>query len=174
MTKKKKFEDICFPVPKDISVNLPQKVDDNLILKKHLFQQTIQTAYQISIPYGFTSSYELEKPHQLVTEEQIETVVSLFQAIQPQDSIEAALAQQFIIVHLQAIESAKSGLMERDLKKFELTHQILKTLREHRNKGTQQISVQYVHHGQIVNDSLVNIKTRKKEPEPIIIEGESL
>ena len=177
--KKKSLEDVCFPVPQNFSLatttNVPATIDSNETVKKCLFQQTIKIAYQISIPYNFTNSYDLEKPYQLVTEEQIETVSSLFQALQPQDAVEAALVQQFIIVHLQAIESASGGMDEKDIKKFELTHQILKTLREHRNKGAQQISVQYVYQGQIVNDPVVNIKTgRKKELKPVTIEGKTL
>jgi len=176
--KKKSLEDTCFPVPQNFSlatINAPTTIDSNETVKRHLFQQTLKIAYQISVPYNFTTSYEPEKPYQLVTEEQIESVASLFQAIRPQDAIEAALAQQFIIVHLQAIKSAAGGMNEKYIKQFELTHQILKTLREHRNKGAQQISVQYVHHGQIVNDPVVNIKTGPKgEKEPVTLEGKAL
>lgn len=167
--KKKKLDDVCFPVPKDISLAVTQKIDDNITLKNHLFQQTIQTAYQISIPYSFTASYEPEKPYQLTTDEQTETVAKLFQAIQPQDAVEMALAQQFIVVHLQAMNSAKSGISEKDIKKFELTHQILETLTKYRAKGAQQISVQYnVNQGQVVN-----IKGgRGSEEEPLTLKGE--
>ncbi len=178
MAKKKKITDICFPVPQNFSLattNVPATIDSNETVKKCLFQQTIKIAYQISIPYDFTSSYNPEKPYQLATEEQIEMVASLFQAIRPQDAVEAALAQQFIIVHLQAIKSAAGGMNEKDIKQFELTHQILETLQKYRSKGAQQISVQYVHQGQIVNDPVVNIKTgRKKELKPVTIEGKTL
>lgn len=128
MAKKKKITDICFPVPQNFSLatttDVPATIDSDETVKKHLFQQTLQTAYQIRIPSRFTPSFEPEKPHQLATEEQIETIASLFQALQPQDAIEAALAQQFIIVHLQVIESATGGIDEKDIKKLELTHQI--------------------------------------------------
>ena len=178
--KKKNIEDVCFPVPQNLSLstptNVPATIESNEPVKKHLFQQTLQTAYLISIPYNFTSTYNREKPYQLVTEEQIATVVSLFQALQPQDAIEAALAQQFIIIHLQAIDSAKRGIGEIDIKKLGLTHQILETLQKYRSKGAQQISVQYVHQGQIVNDQVVNVKAKQKKEEvnPITIEGEVL
>jgi len=176
--RKKSLEDICFPIPQNFSLtttNVPATIDTNETVKKHLFQQTLKTAYQISIPYNFTTSYNPEKPYQLVTEEQIETVSSLFQALQPQDAVEAALAQQFIIIHLQAIKSASGGVCERDIKKFELTHKILETLQKYRSKGAQQICVQYVHQGQIVNDQTVNIKTgRKEKAEPVTIEGKVL
>jgi len=152
MARKKKLEDVCFPVPKGMSLSVSQKVDENVTLKNHLFQQTIQTAYQIKIPYSFTTSYEPERPYQLTTEEQTETVANLFQAIQPKDAVELALAQQFIVVHLQAIDSAMSGISEKDIKKFELTHQILETLTKYRTRGAQLINVQYnLNQGQIVN-----------------------
>lgn len=172
MAKKKKINDICFPVPQNFSLattNTPATIDSNETVKKHLFQQTLKIAYQISIPYNFTSSYEPEKPYQLATDEQIEMVASLFESIRPQDAVEAALAQQFIIVHLQAIDSATKGLDEEDIKKLELTHKILETLQKYRSKGAQQISVQYnVNQGQVVN-----IKNGpKSEKEPVILEGE--
>lgn len=148
----KKLEDICFPVPKTFSFNVPAKIDSNEKIKKYIFQQTIQSAYQKKIPYNFTSNYNPETPYQLVSDEEIENVVSLFQAIQPQDALELALAQQFIVTHLQAMNSVNSGMCERDIKKFELTHQILETLMKYRSKGAQQIQVNYNHNqGQIVN-----------------------
>lgn len=172
---KKSLEDICFPVPQNFSLTTttPATIESNETVKKSLFQQTIQTAYQIKIPSNFTSSYNYEKPYQLVSEEQVEMVSSLFQSLQPRDAVEATLAQQFIIVHLQAIKSANGGVCEKDIKKFELTHQILETLQKYRCKGAQQISVQYVHQGQIVNDQVVNIKTFQKE-EPVTIEAKAL
>lgn len=177
--KKRTLEDICFPVPRKFSLttttNTPIPINSNETVKKHLFQQTIQTAFQVKVPYNFTNSYNPEKPYQLVSEEQIEIVSSLFHALQPQDAVEAALAQQFIIIHLQAIKAVSDGVCEKDIKKFELTHHILETLQKYRSKGAQQISVQYVHQGQIVNDQIVNIKTREKEElEPVIIEAKAL
>lgn len=174
--KKKSLEDICFPVPENLSLttaNVPVSIDSNERLKKSLFQQTIQIAYKIGIPYKFTSSYDPEKPYQLVSEEQIETVTSLFQALQPQDAVEAALIQQFIVVHLQSIESAHNGIDETDVKKIELTHKILETLQKYRTKGAQLINVQYnVNKGQVFNDSKVNINANQEE-DPITIEGKT-
>lgn len=174
MKKKKGIEDTCFPVPQNFAFTAPSPVgiDTNQKLKKSLFQQTIRTAYQVEIPCNFTSQYNRQRPHKLVTDEQIETVVSLFQALQPQDAVEAALAQQFIITHIQAVSSARKHFTERDIKKFELTHQILETLQKYRSKGAQLISVQYnVNQGQIFNKPEINIKTSQKEPEPVTIEG---
>lgn len=174
---KKTLEDICFPVPQNFALTTTKliTIESNETVKKSLFQQTIQTAYQVKIPYSFTSEYSRERPYQLVSEEQIEMVASLFQALQPQDAVEAALAQQFIIVHLQAIKEAASGVGERDIKKFELTHSILETLQKYRTKGAQLINVQYnVNQGQVFNGSKINIKTGRKEEEPITIEGETL
>jgi hypothetical protein len=178
MTKKTKrtLKDICFPVPQNfaLTTTTPATIHSNETVKKSLFQQTIQAAFQITIPYTFTSEYDRERPYQLVSEEQIEMVSNLFQALQPQDAVEAALAQQFIIVHLQAIRKVKDGVDDRDIKKFELTHSILETLQKYRTKGAQLINVQYnVNQGQIFNGSKVNIKTGRKEEEPITIEGET-
>ena len=169
---KKSLEDVCFPVPKNftLTTTLPAPICTNEAIKKSLFQQTIQTAYRISIPSGFTSSYKKEKPYSLVSEEKIEMVASLFQALQPQDAIEAALAQQFIIVHLQSIDSAKSGLSDKDIKKLELSHKILETLQKYRSKGAQQIQVNYNHNqGQINNIKMVHEGSYMKT-----IEGEIL
>ena len=170
---KKALADVCFPVPHNFALtttSVPATIESNEVVKKSLFQQTIKTAYQISIPSSFTSSWNREKPYQLVSEEQIEMVSSLFQAIQPQDASEAALAQQFIIVLLLAIDSAKSGLSDRDIKKLELSHQILETLQKYRSKGAQQIQVNYNHNqGQINNINMVN-----QETAPTTIEGEVL
>lgn len=172
------MEDICFPVPQNFALTTTTlaTIESNETVKKSLFQQTIQTAYQIKIPYEFTSSYKREKPHQLTSEDQVETVISLFHSLQPRDAVEAALAQQFIIVHLQSIKSASGGIGEKDIKKFELTHQILETLQKYRTKGAQLINVQYnVNQGQVFNGSKISIKTnRKEEHEPITIEGEAL
>jgi hypothetical protein len=167
MTKKKKtIEDVCLPVPQNLSLSRPSSVESNDPLKKHLFRQTLQTAYRVEIPYRFTTSYNPEKPHALVTEEQIEMVAALFQALQPQDAVEAALAQQFIIVHIQAIEAAHGGIGEIGIKKFELSHQILETLTKYRTKGAQFINVQYNHNQGQIN----NIKIVKEEKEPTTVE----
>lgn len=152
MAKRKKLEEVCFPIPEDASLSVQQSVDENACLKGHIFQQTVQTAYQISIPYSFTSEYSRERPYKLTTEEQTETVLSLFRALQPKDAVELALAQQFIVTHIQAINSVKNGIGEKDIKKFELTHQILETLTKYRTRGAQLINVQYnLNQGQIVN-----------------------
>src|SRR5690554_5347510 len=164
--KKKSIEDICLPVPQNLSLNRPSSVESNDPLKKHLFRQTLQTAYRVEIPYRFTTAYSPEKPHALVTEEQIEMVSALFQALQPQDAIEVALAQQFIIVHIQAMEAAHGGIGELGIKKFELSHQILETLTKYRTKGAQLINVQYNHNQGQIN----NIKVVKEEKEPTTLE----
>lgn len=164
--KKRTVEDICLPVPQNISFSRPSSVESNENLKKYLFRQTLQTAYRAEVPYTFTSSYNPEKPYPLVTEEQVATVLSFFQALQPQDAIEVALFQQFIIVHIQAIEAAVSRIGESHIKKFELSHQILETLTRYRTKGAQLINVQYNHNQGQIN----NIKVIKEEAEPPTVE----
>lgn len=163
MAKKKKLEDVCFPIPKNFSLAIPQKIDANEKVKKHIFQQTLQAAHKLKIPYEFKSSYNPEEPYQLASKEEIEEIISLFQAIQPKDAIELALAQQFIIVHIQAIKSAIGGLNDIGLKKIELTHHILESLNKYRTKGAQLINVQYNHNQGQIN----NIKVVEKD-NPII------
>lgn len=166
----KNLDDICFPVPQNFSLNVPAHIDSNEKVKRHIFQQTLQTAYKISIPSNFTSSYCREEPHQLVSDEQIETVVSLFQALQPQDALEIALSQQFIVIHIQAMISAKTGLSDRDLKKFELSHQIIETLMKYRNKGSQQIQVNYNHNQGQINH--IKVVESGKQLETIEVKNE--
>lgn len=164
--------DVCFPVPENLSLNVPDKIDSNMAVKKHIFQQTIQGAYQKQIPYNFTSSYNKEDPYQLVTEKEIATVVSLFQALQPKDALELALAQQFIITHIQAVQSALSGMSESDVKKFELTHKILETLMKYRSKFAQLIQVNYNHNEGQVND--IKIVKEDKSPETIEVNSKHI
>ena len=166
----KDVRDICFPMPQNFSLSVPAKIDSKENVKRYLFQQTVQTAYKKQIPSNFTSSYNPVSPHQIVTDDEIENVVSLFQAIGPQDALEMALAQQFIITHIQAINAVSTGMNERDIKKFELTHQILETLTKYRCKGAQQIQVNYNHNqGQINN---IRVMEPEKQQEPIEVKNE--
>lgn len=165
----KSLEDICFPVPQNFSLSVPAKIESKEKVTKYVFQQTIQAAYQRKVPYNFTSSYDPVTPYQLVSEEEIENVVGLFQAFQPQDALEVALAQQFIVTHLQAMKSVNSGICERDIRKFELTHRILETLMKYKTKGAQQIQVNYNHNQGQIN----NIKVEATiQQEPIEVQNE--
>jgi hypothetical protein len=166
----KDLRDICFPMPQNFSLNVPAKIDSKESVKRYIFQQTVQTAYQKKIPYNFTSSYNPESPYQLVADDEIENVVTLFQAIGPQDALEMALAQQFIITHIQAVNSANGGMNEKDIKRFELSHQILETLTKYRCKGAQQIQVNYNHNqGQINN---IRVMESEKQQETIEVKNE--
>jgi hypothetical protein len=162
MAKKRKIEDVCFPVPKKFSM-CPQQQESNEKLEVHIFRQTIQVAFGIRIPYSFTSKYNPEPSYQLVSDEQTQEVLSLFQAFQPKDAIERALAQQFIVAHIQAMQSPHDGhLNEIAIKKIELTHQVLETLNKYRTKGAQLISVQYNHNqGQINNVNINKVDENK-------------
>lgn len=72
------MDDICFPVPQHFSLTatVPAIINTNETIKKSLFQQTIKTAYRVDVPSRFTSSYNKERPYQLVSEEQIEKALS--------------------------------------------------------------------------------------------------
>jgi hypothetical protein len=160
---KKKLEKICFPVPQHFMTTpttptAPAPINSKV--KESIFRQTLQTAFQIKIPYSFESSYQPEKPHQLATDDQVALIASLFEALNPLDAVEMALAQQFIILHIQAINAAKGGIGDRDMKRFELTHKILETIQKYKTKGAQLIQVQYNHNqGQINN---INVKGEDK------------
>ncbi|MDB2614339.1 hypothetical protein N9Y92_04205 [Chlamydiales bacterium] len=171
--KKESMHDICFPVPQNFSLvnkNTSTSINSNEVVKKSLFQQTIKAAFQLSIPYEFTSAYNQEEPYNIITEEQQEAVISLFQAIEPKDAIEAALAQQFIVTHSQAMRTAHKGLDEIGLKKIELTHKILETLQKYRSKGAQQIQVNYNHNEGQIN----NFRPSKKGDDSVTVEVESV
>jgi hypothetical protein len=100
MTKKEPLKTSTLPVPQNISFSRPPSDESNEDLKKYIFRQTLQFAYRAEVPYTFTSAYNPEKPYPLATEEQVATVLSFFQALQPQEAVEVALVQQFIIVHI--------------------------------------------------------------------------
>lgn len=163
MAKKKKVEEICFPVPQTFMKTPAAPAPMNPNVKANIYRQTVQAAFQISIPYNFTSSYNPEKPHQIASEDQLAMVASFFEALNPQDAIEMALAQQFIIVHIHAINSAKDGLGERDLKIFELSHQVIETFQKYKSKGAQLIQVQYNHNQGQINNVTINENKNKHE-----------
>lgn len=164
MAKKRKMEEICFPVPKNFLMPAaPAQVSPRV--KADIFRKTVQGAFQISIPSRFTTSYQPEKPHQIASDDQLAMIASLFEALNPENAVEMALAQQFIVVHMQAISSAttSSGLGSFDLKMLELSHQIIETFLKLKTKGAQIIQVQYNHNQAQYNNVTINKNSNKNE-----------
>jgi len=173
MTKKKKLDDIYFPVPQNLNVTQVEKAEINKDVIKRIIQGAVMMAFKISRPDRCDYNGNPVRAKAKATDEQMEMVIHLIESLQPQDAIEAALASQFAVTYIRGMNT--SQYFNLNLELFEFGHKALETLQKYRSKGAQQISVQYVHQGQIVNDPVVNIKTsRKKKPEPVTIEGEAL
>lgn len=164
MVREKKVETVCFPVPKNFMKTPAAPAPISQKVKEDIFRQTVQAAFRISVPYNFTSDYNPEKPHKIASEDQLALVAALFEGINPQDAVEMALAQQFIIIHIQALSEWRN-IGDSEIKMIELTHQILECLQKYKTKGAQLIQVQYNHNqGQINN---ININENKNKHETI-------
>lgn len=170
MGKKKLREDLYFPIPQDISLRPSNNNEEDPTVTKQIVRQTLQAAYRREIPdppgqwhheYG-------KKPRPLVSKEQVLQVTNLLQAIQPTNAIESALASQFIACHIHGMKEFTKNSTKSALSLFEHSHKALETLQKYRNKGQQQINVQYnVNQGQVVN-----IKQTIDEIKPEILDIE--
>lgn len=169
MGKKKQREDMYLPIPHDISLRQLVQADDP-ILTKQVIRQTLQAAYRKEIPAApgpWHSEYG-KKPKPLVSDEEVLHVTSLLQAIQPANAVECALAAQFVACHTYGMKEFTRNSTKWALNLFEHSHKALDTLQKYRNKGQQQINVQYnVNQGQVVN-----IKQTKEDIKPEIIDIE--
>lgn len=170
MGKKKPREDMYFPIPQGISLRPSSQFEDDPGLTRQIVRQTLQAAYRRDMPeppgpwhhdYG-------KKPKPLVSDEQVLHVTSLLQAIQPTNAVESALAAQFVACHTYGMREFTKNSTKWALNLFEHSHKALDALQKYRNKGQQQINVQYnVNQGQVVN-----IKQAKGEIKPEIIDIE--
>jgi hypothetical protein len=107
-----------------------------------------------------------KKPKPLVSEEQVLQVTSLLQAINPKDALESALAAQFVACHISGMDDFIRNSTKWAVMLFDHSHKALDALHKYRNKGQQQMTVQYnVNKGQVVN-----IKQMKEEIKPEIQE----
>jgi len=161
-------EDIFFPVPVDFNPIKTEKPAANIGAIKRIIQGTVRLAYSLKSPKLWDYSGRPIKPKAVATNDQMETVMHLIEALEPKDAIEAALASQFAITYIRAMESTSDfDTIHLDLDLFEFGHKVLEALQQYRSKGAQQISVQYnVNQGQVVN-----IKNVKKDEQPATLEG---
>jgi hypothetical protein len=168
--KKKKIpEDTYYPVPLDFTPIKPERVQVNHSVVRRIVRSTVQAAYRLKTPAQRDWQGNYIKLKAVATDEQVEMVMHLVESLQPMDAIEAALASQFAITYIRAIEGKHhDGEPSLNLELFEFGHKVLEALQKYRSKGAQQISVQYnVNQGQVVN-----IKNIKPENIPETLEGE--
>jgi hypothetical protein len=82
--------------------------------------------------------------------------------LQPADAIEAALASQFAISYIRGVDASAYDPMDKALRWFEFSHQVLDTLTKFRTKGAQLINVQYNHNqGQINHIKIVDAESKQ-------------
>lgn len=158
ITKRVDPEEICFPLPSDLSV--PVMPTTNSALMKHLLRMAMKVAFKKETTYyEEENSWSKERVEQKISDEDVQMVVSLWQSINPQDSVEAALTMQFIVTHLQGIkkfandnESWKDPNHDHARDLLSLSHCALEMLQKYRAKGAIQYFVQYnINKGQVVN-----------------------
>jgi hypothetical protein len=169
MTKKKNLEDIYYPVPQNFCSTQTEKPPLNREVIKQIIQGAIKGAYRLKNPSPYDYHGNPIRAKAVATQEQINMVVHLIEALQPSDAIEAALASQFAITYIRGLEESSKDYSNGStmIGFFEFGHQVLEAYQKYRNKGAQQISVQYnVNQGQVVN-----IKNVRKENQPITLEG---
>jgi hypothetical protein len=169
-TKKKRApEDVYYPVPLDFTPVKAERAQVNHGAVRRIVRSAVQAAYRLKTPQQWDWKGNYVKPKAVATDEQVEMVMHLIESLQPIDAIEAALASQFAITYIRAIEGKHhDGEPSLNLELFEFGHKVLEALQKYRSKGAQQISVQYnVNQGQVVN-----IKNIKPESGPETLEGE--
>lgn len=159
MSKKKPREDAYFPIPQDISLRNSDQFTDNPILTKRVIRETLQAAYRRETPSPLGNYHQDygKKPKPLVSDEEVMHVTNLLQAIQPMNAVESALAAQFVACHTGGMREMTRNYTKWALNLFEHSHRALDALQKYRNKGQQQINVQYnVNQGQVVNIKQTN------------------
>ena len=172
MAKRKSPADIRLPIPSDISLSSPPAATGlSPGLQKLMVRQAVQAAYHYADKRVELGTFEdRHQPQQLVSDEQIELVTALMQTLQPTNAIEAALAAQFAATHIRgmrALQEDEDHIWELASRKalgyLAFSQATLDNFNRFRNKGMQQINVQYnVNHGQVVN-----IKEMKNSNEQI-------
>lgn len=171
VTKKRKTaEDIYYPVPEDFNPIRAERPLNNKEVVKRIIQGAVRLAYSLKPPKPWDYNGNATKLKVEATSEQMEMVMHLVESLQPADAIEAALASQFVVTYIRAMEATSDyGSISIDLELFEFGHQALEALQKYRSRGAQQINVQYnVNQGQVVN-----IKNVKKDDQPVTLDGAS-
>jgi len=166
--KKRSSEDIYYPVPVDFSPIRAERPAANREVVKRIVQSVVRVAYSLKPPKLWDYNGNAVKLKAEATPEQMETAMHLIESLEPKDAIEAALASQFVVTYIRAMEATSDyGSISIDLELFEFGHKVLEALQNYRSKGAQQISVQYnVNQGQVVN-----IKNVKTGDQPVTLDG---
>ena len=133
---------------------------ENKDVVKRIIQSTVRVAYSLKPPNRWDFNGNATKLKAQATTEQMEMVMHMIESLQPADAIEAALASQFAVTYIRAMEATSDyDSISINLNLFEFGHKVLEALQKYRNRGAQKISVQYnVNQGQ-----LVNVKNVKKK-----------
>jgi hypothetical protein len=158
----KKVIDISLPISQDQPLNTPSptqvlKPD----LQKQMVRQALKAAYSVS-DYDSEQNSEFTPAKQLVSDDKIDMVTALMQSLQPTNAVEAALAIQFTVTHIQGVKQLQSKMVKAAIPLFAFSQTTLDSLNRYRNKGMQQINVQYnVNQGQVVN--IKNLKAGSKK-----------
>lgn len=155
--KKKRPEDIYYPVPQSFTIAKTDRPPINQSVIRRIVQGAVKAAYGLKEPAKHDWHGNPVKAMPVATDEQVEMVLHLIEALQPQDAIEATLASQYAITYLKAMEGNYQGVPAVDLELLGFGHQVLEVLQKYRSKGAQLISVHYnVNQGQVVN--IKNVK----------------
>lgn len=167
MAKNKNAEDIYYPVPENFNPIRTERPSENKNVVKRIVQSTVRVAYSLKPPGRWDYDGNAIKLKAQATAEQMEMVMHMIESLQPADAIEAALASQFAVTYIRAMEATSDyGSISINLDLFEFGHKVLEALQKYRSRGAQQISVQYnVNQGQVVN-----IKNLKKDQQTIPLE----
>lgn len=167
MAKKKKLEEIYYPVPTDFSLEKSNKPPINNAVIRQIIKGAVKGAYKLKNPSQYDYKGYPAKPKAVATQEQIDMVIHLIESLQPADAIEAALASQFAITYIRGLEeSTKEHSNKSMMELFEFGHKALEALTKYRTKGAQLISVNYNHNQGQIN----NIKIMEGTIQPEIIE----
>lgn len=161
-TRKLTAIDVRLPIPQDLrlsSQSTTQVLDTNI--QRQVLRQALKAAYSIS-DYTAEDHSEFTPPKQLVSDDKIEMITAIMQSLQPTNAVEAALAVQFTSTYTQGIKFLQSEQTRLAMPLLAFSQTTLDSLHRYRNKGMQQINVQYnVNHGKVVN--IRNLKASRKK-----------
>lgn len=153
MAKHKNTIDKRIPLPANFLIsNAAETFDSNATLQKQMLHLAIKATYSIKDYEAEQEGYSFTVERQLVPDDKINLVTSLMQSLQPTNAIESALASQFIATYINGMKEMQHGNTKSAMSLLAFSQQTLDSLNRYRNKGMQQINVQYnVNHGQVVN-----------------------
>jgi hypothetical protein len=153
MVKRKNPIDKRIPLPANFLIrNTTEMFDSNSLLQKQMLHLAIKATYSIKDYDAEREFSQFSVERQLVPDDKINMVTSLMQSLQPTNAIDAALASQFIAAYINGMKELQNGHTKSAMSLLAFSQQTLDSLNRYRNKGMQQINVQYnVNQGQVVN-----------------------